>query len=368
MAKTRYATSFAKATLSKRPAKGKKGGGKGSFKGTSKELAQKGRGKGSSKAQSAAQPKKVPATGALKCLCPSAGGVSLRFVILESRGKFQSGPKDGREFWIADETGSGSLVVGEHLAQHLSPGDIFRLVGAEASHGTDQRLRVYVGARARLERAGFFTLAFREEPDVSAAGWAPSAKDLEDMQQGRDSKPVANTGMSLKTAVQKEQSVQEDRAANGPRADSVQQGRKTCFLCNDDHAVFDCPVRARGLALFCEAFPAMEPAERKPEIVRALEEYNLPRPCGMRFYWKEGSSSLMYLLFDTEGDAKTVWDHSRDSEHPWHIAECRAKCFRIFSDEEKAAAKAQKEQKSGKAKGKSDKGKGKSKGKGKGKV
>jgi len=189
------------------------------------------------------------------------------------------------QFWIADESGSATLVFAGRDApdeSSISPGEIFLVRNAEAFVNADGFLHLSVSSYSVLERVGFLTLAFKKEPDVSAHPWKKHAESSKQAVSGWDTTRVP-----------------EVTPVTGSGA---QKGAGGCFLCGDvNHGAPDCPFLQSGVYFKCETLK--NAGRREYYILRAaLRDSNLPVPTRMQSYRKNDAHAL-YACFETPEQA-----------------------------------------------------------------
>eukprot|EP00933_Yihiella_yeosuensis_P044236 TRINITY_DN39344_c0_g1_i1.p1 TRINITY_DN39344_c0_g1~~TRINITY_DN39344_c0_g1_i1.p1 ORF type:complete len:741 (-),score=137.46 TRINITY_DN39344_c0_g1_i1:194-2416(-) len=211
--------------------------------------------------------------------------LSARFIVLAHRRSDQdhSGSNSGRSshIWVADETGSATLALQGFNASNASlmeEGDIFVLQHGQATLDEDKRIFLELGRNGKLERDGFLTLSFQENPDVSAVPWAPAT--------------------SQRSSIMPENNAGNDSSSAGP-------GHR-CFLCDDrDHTVLECEYREQGVVVTCRKLELENHHDARLQrvklIEKALEEAGYPMPKQVRWFKKTPSKpGALYMRMTSE--------------------------------------------------------------------
>lgn len=271
-------------------------------------------------------------TATLRALRPGQAA-TVRFIVLANEHAGESGYSSSagvgacRKFqnriWVADETASITLVLKGNaapLASLLQPGEIFWLSDGEATINDSEGLILHMGRNGRLQRDGFLTLLFEEEPNLSTGPWRPleteHASDSAPVQQQKSKKREQSRQRNQQQTRQpeKDQQQQQHQQQNatpqvaptsvGPQQNS---GSATCFLCGDSgHVVFECHNRDNGVTVRCPALDSGPPARRDHALHEALRASGLPQAERVNWYKKGATEGTMYVLFKSRSDAQQV--------------------------------------------------------------
>lgn len=81
-------------------------------------------------------------------------------------------PRDLRQsnwtrLWVADETGSCFVDIGDHRADSIRNGDIIHVLRAAVRISEEKELAIVLGTMGAVERAGRFSMVFVETPNIS---------------------------------------------------------------------------------------------------------------------------------------------------------------------------------------------------------